>query len=87
MKITKIKNSHGKKRQPFPRIPFVKVYISKSEINRICRDLGMKCRAPNHLKEIKVRGSIGFHHLIPTMKAIINYFERRKFYNESLGRG
>lgn len=78
----------------FPKIPTVECYITYKELKRALNSLesnadpfelpdGSTFTPDIERGEVKVKVTIGFHHLIPHMQAIIDYLYKKKKYDES----
>jgi len=96
VKTKESENKIEKKKQSFPEIPEVEVYVKFHELKRVIKEVergakdcvmtkekdGIDFTPDMENSEAKVKATIGFHHLLPHMEAIINYMKKKKKYDE-----
>lgn len=58
------------------QMPRAEIYISGRELDRILRMLGIPGRVSPHILRVKVKGFIGYHHILGILKNITNYLIR-----------
>ena len=79
-----------------PEIPTVEVYVKYHELKKVIERIewgaedcvmtkekdGIDFTPDIENSEAKVKATIGFHHLLPHMEAIIDYMKKRKKYED-----